>query len=222
MKRIRRKEQKINRGVTGESFTGKNLTRFGRVGLIRRFLKKLKIEKRLESIKIKERRESTYSPGMMCNAVLHGFLLGIFRPSHMMELVRDEFFQRIAGFSDFPVQSTISRFFVTVKASCADQARAVNDGLLQNFRQGFLSLKTVTPDLDSHVTTVYGNQQGAAKGYNPKKRGRKSFHPLLCFVGETRDVSAGRLRSKKTLWAAKEAAFLARKGKLSGAAHARA
>jgi hypothetical protein len=37
------------------------------------------------------------------------------------------------------------------------------------------------------VKTVYGNQQRAKKGYNPKKPGRKSFHPLLCFIGETRD-----------------------------------
>jgi len=31
------------------------------------------------------------------------------------------------------------------------------------------------------VLTVYGEQQGARLGYNPKKRGRRSYHPLLCF-----------------------------------------
>jgi len=41
-------------------------------------------------------------------------------------------------------------------------------------------------DLDSTVETVYGDQSGAAKGTNPHKPGRKSYHPLLAFEGQTR------------------------------------
>jgi hypothetical protein len=37
-------------------------------------------------------------------------------------------------------------------------------------------------NLDSTVLTRYGHQEGARKGYNPKKRGRASHHPLLAFV----------------------------------------
>ena len=39
-------------------------------------------------------------------------------------------------------------------------------------------------DLDSTVSPVYGNQEGADKEYNPKKRGLKSYHPLLAIVYE--------------------------------------
>jgi hypothetical protein len=46
-------------------------------------------------------------------------------------------------------------------------------------------------DLDSTVLTVYGRQEGAEVGYNPKKRGRRSYHPLLCFEGITRDIWDG-------------------------------
>ena len=35
-------------------------------------------------------------------------------------------------------------------------------------------------DLDSTVVTVFGNQQDAAIGYNPRYRGKKSYDPLLC------------------------------------------
>jgi hypothetical protein len=38
-------------------------------------------------------------------------------------------------------------------------------------------------DLDTTVLTVYGKQEKAAVGFNPKKRGRPSFQPLLCFEG---------------------------------------
>ncbi|GGG20929.1 hypothetical protein GCM10010913_48980 [Paenibacillus aceti] len=41
-------------------------------------------------------------------------------------------------------------------------------------------------DLDSTVETVYGNQAKAAKGTNPHKPGRKSYHPLLIFEGQSR------------------------------------
>jgi DDE family transposase len=35
-------------------------------------------------------------------------------------------------------------------------------------------------------------------GYNPKKPGRASFHPLFCFIGETRDYLHGIFRTEKT------------------------
>src|SRR5699024_3433662 len=45
-------------------------------------------------------------------------------------------------------------------------------------------LESITLDADSTVKTVCGNQEGAAKGYSPSKRGAKSYHPLLVFVSE--------------------------------------
>jgi len=38
-------------------------------------------------------------------------------------------------------------------------------------------------NLESSVLIRYGNQEGAKRGYNPKKRGRPSHHPLLAFLG---------------------------------------
>jgi hypothetical protein len=35
-------------------------------------------------------------------------------------------------------------------------------------------------DLDSTVVTVFGRQEGAAVGYNPRYRGKRSYDPLLC------------------------------------------
>jgi len=54
----------------------------------------------------------------------------------------------------------------------------------------------MTLDMDSHVTAVHGKQQRAKVGYNPKKPGRKNYHPLPCFVGEARDFLWGRFCKK--------------------------
>ncbi|MFQ5752455.1 MAG: IS1380 family transposase, partial [bacterium] len=53
----------------------------------------------------------------------------------------------------------------------------------------FSQLTQITIDADSTVTTVYGHQEGAAKGYNNQKKGAKSYHPLLAFVSELKLVA---------------------------------
>jgi len=53
----------------------------------------------------------------------------------------------------------------------------------------------VSLDLDSTVFPRAGHQQGAAKGYNPRRPGRKSHHPLLAVLAEVPLVLHGWLRS---------------------------
>jgi len=51
-----------------------------------------------------------------------------------------------------------------------------------------VNLNSLTIDADSTVKTVYGNQQGAAKGFNSAKKGALSYHPLLAFASELKIV----------------------------------
>ncbi len=149
------------------------------------------------SVNIENRRESKYSPERMFISIIYGVLLGYSRPSHMEILSTDSVFKKVAGLAYFPVQSTISRFLGGLKAAAARQIAHLNFDFLMKFRDGFKQIKIITLDMDSHVTTVYGNQQRTGVGYNPKKKGRRSYHPILCFIGETRDYIGGLLRSGK-------------------------
>ncbi len=58
-----------------------------------------------------------------------------------------------------------------------------------------LQFDNYTLDLDSSVLTRYGDQEGARVGYNAKKPGRKSHHPLMAFVADCRMVANLWLRS---------------------------
>jgi hypothetical protein len=49
-------------------------------------------------------------------------------------------------------------------------------------------------DLDATILSVFGHQEGAALGYNPRRVGRLSYHPLLCVEGSSGDAWAGSLR----------------------------
>lgn len=53
-------------------------------------------------------------------------------------------------------------------------------------------------DIDSSVIIRYGSQEGAKKGYNPKKKGRNSHHPIIAFVNDVKLVANFWLRSGDT------------------------
>jgi hypothetical protein len=82
---VAQKQQKEQDWTPQEQFTGKNLTRFDGVGLLRRFFEKRKLRKQLETVSLRGQRNSDYSPAQMCKGMLYALMLGIFRPSHMME-----------------------------------------------------------------------------------------------------------------------------------------
>lgn len=197
-KDISQKNDKSNRHFNGikEEFTGKNLTRFGGSGLIRKFFKRHRIKEKVDQrVRVEGRRKSKYSTGDVLVSCLYAMFLGYPRPGQMEILSTDRVFRSIAGLVSFPVQSTISRFLSSLKVSVAREVAELNLDLLMKLRSRFKGWKSITLDLDSHVTPVYGNQQRAGVGYNPKKKGRKSYHPLLCFIGDTRDYLGGLFRS---------------------------
>lgn len=61
-----------------------------------------------------------------------------------------------------------------------------------------MKLKKMTIDIDSTVLTRYGEQEGAAKGYNPTKKGRPSHHPLMAFCAELKMVVHSWMRAGNT------------------------
>jgi hypothetical protein len=50
-------------------------------------------------------------------------------------------------------------------------------------------------DLDSTVVTVFGHQDGAEVGYNPRYRGKRSYNPLLCMEANSSYLWDAELRA---------------------------
>jgi hypothetical protein len=178
-------------------FTGKNLTKFGGIQLVKKFLRGLRVKEELQSAVGIEKRDRKFSVGGMLICLIYALILDMKRQSDTLMLRLDKVFQKIAGLDDYPVQSTISRFLKRFRVETAKAIANVNHSLLMKARKDFEGWHKITLDLDSHVRTAYGHQQRASVGYNPKKPGRPSFHPLFCFVGETRDFLHGLFRTGK-------------------------
>jgi hypothetical protein len=140
------------------------------------------------------RREGKYKIGRVLVSLLYALVLDLIRLSDTARLQADRVFHRLVGFEGYPHQTTFSRFLKLFTVPIAQKIGETSVSLLSKVRNDFKNWIRITLDFDSHVETVYGNQQRAKAGYNPKKPGRKSFHPLLCFVGETRDFLWGRFR----------------------------
>lgn len=49
-------------------------------------------------------------------------------------------------------------------------------------------------DIDTTVTELFGSQEGALAGPNPRYRGRPSYHPMLARIAETGDICGAVLR----------------------------
>ena len=58
-----------------------------------------------------------------------------------------------------------------------------------------VKLAVVTLDTDTTVHTLFGQQMGGRKSYNPKNKGKKSYQPMLTFLAETREYVWGELRN---------------------------
>jgi hypothetical protein len=191
------KPEKLNKNTTEVKveFSGKNLTAYGGLGLFSKFIRKIGLEKGLDKIRINESGEGGYKTGRKITSLIYGLICDLARPSDTAVLKKDKVLQSVIGYEDYHSQSTFSRFLSHFVVKGAQAIGAENSRMLLRVRHNFNNWLKLTLDMDSHVKTVYGDQQRAKVGYNPKKPGRKSYHPLFCFIGETRDFLLGQFRA---------------------------
>ena len=82
------------------------------------------------------------------------------------------------GLSRFPDQTAIRRFLKRLTPKQIRQIVRVHDLLRKALFDRPYKRTSMIFDLDSTVLVVYGKSvEGVAVGYNPKKHGRRSYHP---------------------------------------------
>jgi len=187
-------------------YSNKQVTPFGGMLLIKRFLDRTGINNFLSSRSELPQpgSNSGYEPLHIIQAFLVSVWLGANRFAHTAVLRHDSVLQRIFGWKRCPSDNTYVRFFK--KLDIEKGSSLFYD--MGKWFFGQLKFDHFTLDVDSSVWTRYGSQQGAKKGYNPKKRGRNSHHPLMAFVSEMKMVANFWLRPGNTSSANNILAFL--------------
>ncbi len=175
-------------------FTGDHLTRFGGVFLLHRFFQRLRLRQHFREEVRFPQRNNTYSIPEMLLALLYPIILGLGRIETTELLQRNGVFQTLTGLPAYPDPTALRRFLRRFTLRGLPKLRHLHDRLLAPLCQRPRPLRRVVFDLDSTVLTLYGHQEKARLGYNPHKRGRPSYHPLVCFEGQTKDFWHGELR----------------------------
>lgn len=175
------------------AFSAGRLTHFGGVYLLHRFLQQLHFRTFIgRSCAIAE-RNNHFSVTERLFALIYPMILGLSSVELTTLLGTNGVFQYLTGLPRFPNPSTLRRFLIEKAAVLLPQLQSVHNDL----RSHFLMMRGRTSywlDFDSTARTLYGNQEGVVKGYNPGKKGKKSYHPLVCTEAHTGECLGGVLR----------------------------
>jgi hypothetical protein len=189
-------------------YTGKPVSGWGGLLAVMRYFERRGVRQVLASALPDGRTSPNQIPVVdLVLAFLAAVLSGGRRFAHVERLRTDEAVQAILGMARMPSAMTLTRYFGGLVRSQVEHLSAV----LGQFIFGPLKRSPLgaTLDLDSTVFERYGRQEGSLKGYNPRKHGRPSHHPLLAFLAEAKLVLHAWLRSGNTSSARGVRAFLA-------------
>jgi len=99
----------------------------------------------------------------------------------MNALQSDPGYQIVTGVDRFPDESTFRGFLGKLSWSHLIQLVALNRDLLaRKARTG--EKRLVWIDIDDTVITLFGEQEGATNGYNPRYHGRPSYKIRVAFI----------------------------------------
>ena len=89
---------------------------------------------------------------------------------------------------------TVSRFLSNFRFKTTQMFREINFKVFKKLLSKS-GLTSITIDIDSSVINVEGHQEGATKGYNPKKLGNRCYNVQFAFCDELKAYVTGFVRS---------------------------
>lgn len=171
------------------------VTPFGGLSVLIEFFSRIGLVKELQQRRLYQPQSPNhYDPGQILVGFMLSVIVGAQRFAHANQLRADRALQALLGMRRFPSDDTILNYFR--RFSQAEIERFWRPlwcwliGRLPRLASGY------SLDLDSTIFARHGTQQqGAARGYNPRRPGRLSHHPLLAVLAEANFVLHAWLRS---------------------------
>jgi hypothetical protein len=173
----------------------KGLTHYGGILFFQEFLRVLQFRHFL-ALRLKDFRiRHDYPLSQIVLGLVYPIVLGLDRLAGAAFLRYDDTFQYLTGLPSYPDPQTLRRFLLKAPSEFREHLHHLNDRLLQQFIHLPNHRSRLILDLDSTVVTVFGRQEGAAVGYNPRYRGKRSYDPLLCLESNSSFLWDTELRS---------------------------
>lgn len=191
------------------SFTDKAQTHFGGLYFLQEFVGLLQLRHRLGGSVKDQRVRTRYPVSQMILALLYPVVLGLERVEAAYFLRFNGIFQYLTGLPRFPNPTTLRRFLYQASDSLREQVSRVTDRLTAGLLQHPHRRSRLLLDLDSTNLVVYGQHEGAHRVYNPRRRGARSYEPLIGCEAHSGLFWAGWLRPGGKPGAAEVVPFLA-------------
>ncbi len=174
-------------------YTDRPITPFGGLTTVKNFYQNSGLKDVLTSLPLPQPGSNRgYDPVDLIEGFLISVILGARRLAHAGLLRHDKVVSEMFGWSKgMASESTFSRFFKKFDVELNDEVFIA----LNKWWFSKLKVKHHTVDIDSTVITRYGNQDGVEVGYNPRKPGRGSHHPLIAFAAEAKMVIQSWMRT---------------------------
>src|SRR5512135_344280 len=176
-------------------FTEHPITVWAGVILLRLYFEWIKLREELSEalVGFAKRSNNRISSVDVMLSWYYGLALGAERFEHFTRYRRDRLLGELLGIERFGSPDTLRRLFLRFSY------REVTEVSERLMRFSLTRMRPIlmghTLDLDSTILCRYGEQEGSLKGYNPKKPGRPSHHPLVAFLAEGRRLLWAVLRS---------------------------
>jgi Transposase DDE domain group 1 len=176
------------------------LTAFGGLLALVKFLDLLGFENLFEKHYVHPKRQPKLGGYRMVLGILMLLFIGFQRVGHFAYIRSDPMLRGILRVKDLPAVSTFWRYLRSMTIVQSFSILKLNAALrCKAWKLCEYHPRKVTVDIDTTVSTVYGEIEGARKGHNTKHRGKKGLRPVLCFVAETREFLCGTQRRGKTI-----------------------
>ena len=174
-------------------YTDKDITAWGGLRLVQELMERIDFRGMLDEAGLPKRGSNrAYDSSTIIEGFIVSVILGAKRLAHSGTIRHDEVIRKIFGWKGgMASQSTFCRFF---KRSSLES----NDEIMRRFNRRWFEMVDIdkhTVDIDSSVISRFGEQEGVAVGYNPKRHGRASHHPLIAFSAEARMVIQSWMRT---------------------------
>ena len=186
-------------------FVNKEITPFGGLSLFFKRLEKCRFDEHLEQSGLPVQGSNRgYKPLQLILGLFAGVWCGASCFGHLDAVRYDTVLCKLLGWERGADHRAYQRYFNKF-------SQAVNQRVFGRLFSWFFSelvFDNFTLDFDSTVIVREGNQEGAVKGYNPKRPGRPSHHPLLAFISDVRMIANYWLRPGNTSSSTNYIAFL--------------
>jgi Transposase DDE domain group 1 len=182
--------------ATAYDFESRNLTAYGGLLPVATMLEKLGFQQLVEETLTVKRITRAMPMYQFVLAMVLAVYVGFSRLHHLRFLEREPMLTGILKVLRLPPQCTFWRFLAALHLGIARQLLEVQRRMRERvWEAAHVQLAAVTLDTDTTVHTLFGNQMGGRKSYNPKNKGKKSYQPILTFLAETREYVSGELRN---------------------------